>query len=104
MNKKILISFIFIVILFLIIVFINRKDKNKAVGESNSNKVIVKYDEESQLYYIRDEKTNEIIAASKYKDNLNFYVEHPDYSIDPFNSRSTDLKDFLYENEESNME
>lgn len=107
MNKKMLIAGILIVILFLIIFFINKKDKNinnAAVEENKTNQAVVKYDEETQLYYIRDEKTNEIIAASKYKDDLNFYVEHPNYTVDPFQNRSTDLKDFLYENEERNME
>lgn len=89
-----------IVGILLVILLIGQNRRAKKLSTSNviseTQEGVIKYDEETELYYIRDEATNEIIAASPYKEDLNFYKKHPDYKPDPFATRSTDLHDFLY--------
>ena len=47
------------------------------------------------LYYIKDDESGEIINASFYKEDLDFFVEHPDYKLNPFLPRSTSLEEFI---------
>lgn len=98
MNKKYIIMIFCIVILIIAIALINTKDRNtinmKHTDEI-SEEAEVKYDEETGLYYIRDEETNEIIAASREETDLEFYKKHPDYKLNSDEVRSKDLKDFV---------
>lgn len=55
----------------------------------------VKYDEETGLYYIRNDQTGEIIAASYDEIDLDFYKTHPDYNPNPLATKSMNLEDFV---------
>lgn len=47
------------------------------------------------FYYIRDEKTNEIIAASTNEEDLEIYKKDPDYNPNPLAQKTTDLNSFV---------
>lgn len=104
MNKKVMITIVAVFAIVLILILLtNKKEKAKVITETEDKTIeqgIVKYDEETELYYIRDNETNEIVAASKFEEDLEFYKEHPDYKEDPMEVRSTDLHDFIMDEEE----
>jgi len=111
-NKKkiLIIVFIAIIVIAIIVIFVNRNKNEKIEVSVQSPSVIIsdkEYDEETGLYYIKDEKTGEIIYAS-YDENdpdFEFYKEHPDYNPNPLAIRSTNLEDFIYYGEyEENYE
>lgn len=87
MNKKVIIIIVVIfLVLFLTSILISMtsiKNKNTESLEKNEgdSDYIVKYDEETALYYLVS-KDNEdvIITASSNKNDLQFYIEHPGYN------------------------
>ena len=102
MSKKFLIILISILIILIItLVFINKrsekvKDKNKIEIQNETSKIEKNYDENTNLYFVRDEKTGEIIGASRDEDDLKFYEENPDYNPNPLQTRSTNIEDYIY--------
>ena len=106
MSKKFLIILISIILIFLIVMFviINKKSNkattnNEIVSGNNEPKVESNYDENTSLYYVRDEKTGEIIGVSQDETDLEFYKENPDYNPNPLQQRSTDINDYIISNE-----
>ncbi|MBR2289350.1 MAG: hypothetical protein IJ867_01690 [Clostridia bacterium] len=99
MRRKIVIMIIVMICTILgICIFVKQNKTVVITGNAKStmdSSDIIKYDTETELYYIRDEQTNEIVAASKFEDDLVFYKDHPNYQEDPLKIRSTDLKEFL---------
>ena len=101
MSKKLLIILISILIILIItLFFIKRnakiKDKSKIEIQNETSKIESNYDENTSLYYVRDEKTGEIIGASRDKEDLKFYEENPDYNPNPLQTRSTNIEDYIY--------
>ena len=103
MSKKFLMILISIILIVLIVLFtINNKnskklkENNETVSGNDSPKVESNYDENTSLYYVRDEKTGEIIGASQDETDLEFYKENPDYNPNPLQQRSTDIEDYYY--------
>jgi uncharacterized membrane protein YvbJ len=96
-KSKIIITII-VVILIIIAIVVNNKNQVKQEDAKQSLQTLadINYDEETGLYYIKDESTGEIIYASEDEDDpeLQFYKEHPDYNPNPLSSRSTDLSSF----------
>ena len=102
MSKKFLIILISIILIFLIMfIIINKKsDKviinNETVSVNDNPKVQSNYDENTSLYYVKDEKTGEIIGFSQDEADLDFYKENPDYNPNPLQPRSKDINDYIY--------
>jgi hypothetical protein len=105
-NKKLKIAIsIFCLILILILIFqkLTNKNVNESLLDNDTINLETSYDSETGLYYIQDEATGEIISASTNEDDLDFYIENPDYNPNPLSSRSTDLSSFVsydYDEEE----
>lgn len=89
-NLLIIISIVIIAIITLLI-FIPKNKNGDNIGNVESQ---IDFDEETRLYYIKDNNTNEIIYATQDENDpeLQFYLEHPDYNPTPLVPRSTDLK------------
>ena len=86
MNKKAIIIIVAIVVILLTCIIIFKKtNKQQHIETSeeivNDSDYIVKYSEEYELYYLVN-KDNEdlIITASPNKDDLNFFIKHPNYN------------------------
>ena len=108
-KKKILLLCLGIILLIvvLIITFSNRKDNSsQSTKQTPKVEVATNFDEDTGLYYVKDEETGDILYAS-YDENdpsLEFYKEHPDYNPNPLNSRSRNLEDFIYSGEYGELE
>lgn len=101
MSKKIVIFIICILLVVLIaIVGLNKKNTTSNIAESESK---IQYDEETKLYYIKDEETGVIINASREKADLEFYLLNPDYDPNPLAPKKTDLRDFIEYDEFQNI-
>lgn len=102
-KKNIIIIVCIIIVLVAGVMLIHNKNK-KNNYENQIDQGSENYDEETGLYYLRDEETGEIIHASQNEDDLDFYREHPDYNPNPLAPRSDNLRDFVdinaYENQE----
>ena len=101
MSKKILIMFISIILIILLVSFVinNKKDSkskvsNEVASGNMTRKVESEFDENTSLYYIKDEKTGEILGASQDETDLKFYEENPDYNPNPLQKRSTNIEDY----------
>ncbi len=100
-HKKYKISIITFVVVLIIIIAVVLKFKNddRQTHENPTNIKLteIKYDEETGLYYIRDNNTEEIIYASDDENDpeLQFYKENPDYNPNPLLPKSTDLSSFI---------
>lgn len=102
-KRNIIVIICVIIVLFVGVILIHNKNKKSnyenQIDQGNEN-----YDEETGLYYLKDEETGEIIHASQSEDDLDFYREHPDYNPNPLAPRSDNLRDFVdinaYENQE----
>lgn len=96
MTKKQLIILIGIIIIILIaIIAFNRKKADVAQNKNNNSNVEISYDEETSLYYIKDEETGEIVSASYDETDLEFYKENPDYNPNPLAPKTTNLDDYI---------
>ena len=98
-KRNLIIAFLIICIIIVILIIKNtKKSQNIVINENNNNKkqVTTNFDEETNLYYIRDENTGEIITASYNEEDIEFYKEHPDYNPNPLAPRITNLNDYLY--------
>lgn len=99
MNKKQIISACLMIIVIVVIVFMvkNKKINKEEIQQNSLIKIKNDYDEETDLYYIQDELTGEIIYASQDENDsrLKFYTKHPDYNPNPLQPRSSNLKDFI---------
>ena len=106
MNRKyfcIIISFL----ISFIFIFLSKNKRMKSQDlDGESSKILtlndVQYDEESDIYYLEDEETGEIIGASKYKEDLQFYIDNPDYNPNPLNQRSSSIENYILESSENN--
>lgn len=96
-NKMIIIviSIIILVVIFGILIKNNNNKMKEQEKIQTKPKVESSYDEETGLYYVKDEKTGEIIGASQNEEDLEFYKENPDYNPNPLAPRSTSLQDFV---------
>ena len=100
MSKKFLVIFISIIIIVGVsLILLNKKDneievKDEITIESNTPKVESEFDENTSLYYIKDEETGEILGASQDETDLKFYEENPDYNPNPLQKRSTNIEDY----------
>ena len=100
MSKKFLVIFISIIIIVgVAVILLNKKDneievKDEITIESNTPKVESEFDENTSLYYIKDEETGEILGASQDETDLKFYEENPDYNPNPLQKRSTNIEDY----------
>ena len=100
MSKKFLVIFISIIIIVgVAVILLNKKDneievKDEITIERNTSKVESGFDENTSLYYIKDEETGEIIGASRDKTDLKFYEENPDYNPNPLQKRSINIEDY----------
>lgn len=93
MKKKIFILFITIIIFISIIIFIKNNDERyemNAIPEKEA-----KYDENTRLYYVVDNFTGEIRAASYNEEELQIYIDNPNYDPDPIHINSTNIEDFM---------
>lgn len=108
MTKKQLTIIIIAVILIILItarlIINSRKKVNyETVPKLEVTQSQSKFDEDTGLYYLKDENTGEIIAASRDENDLQFYIDHPDYNPDPLTPRSKNLEDFLAPGENLQM-
>ena len=100
MSKKFLVIFISIIIIVVVaVILLNKKDneievKDEITIESNTPKVESEFDENTSLYYIKDEETGEILGASQDETDLKFYEENPDYNPNPLQKRSTNIEEY----------
>ena len=99
-NKKILIGIISAVVLILIIVLIFNKNK-KVKSETNNLSEVkanngVLFDEETGLYYLKNNETGEIIYASRHEEELQVYIDNPYYNPNPLAPKRTTLEDYMY--------
>ena len=100
MSKKFLVIFISIIIIVgFALILLNKKNnaievKDEITIESDTPKVESAFDENTSLYYIKDEKTGEILGASQDETDLKFYEENPDYNPNPLQKRSTNIEDY----------
>lgn len=102
-NKKVLIGICSAVILILIMVFVfskNKRVKNETnnIAEVKTNDGVL-FDEETGLYYLKDNETGEIIYASRNKEELQVYVDNPDYNPNPLAPKKTTLEEYMYTEE-----
>lgn len=105
MNKKlIIVIFLIIVIIFGIVIFKTNKVKDETQVDNEYSENDIKYDEETGLYYIKDEETGEIISASKDEAYLKIYIDNPDYNPNPLTQKSTSLQDFINSEELNEIE
>ena len=101
MNKKeITIIIIGICIFSLVAVFIfKHRTKNILVpiGEqTRANRLDeITYDEETALYYIKEKETGKILGASHDKEELQFYIDNPNYNPNPLDSAEIGLETFV---------
>lgn len=106
-RKTIIIIMVVILIGIILTIFIvNKNMKTEKDNQSNKNTLEtqnVLYDEESQLYYLKDSETGEIIETSKYKEDMEFYMRHPDYNPNPLDSRPTDIESYIESYQQSNI-
>lgn len=100
-RKRIIILICIISIILAMIVSYFRNKKNITINQyktiTNLNEI--PFDEETELYYIKDEETGEIIGASKNKKDLQIYIDNPDYNPNPLITKKQKLEDFLSEEE-----
>jgi len=101
-NKKIVIIIVVtIIIVTILAVFVNRKKSTEKIEENVSNSSVIvsdkDYDEETGLYYIKDEETGEILYASYDENNpdFEFYKEYPNYNPNPLKIKTKSLEDYL---------
>lgn len=100
MKKNIIIIMAILIILIFIIIFLKLKVFKSNVNDYNSDVITsndIQYDEETQLYYLKDKETGEIIGTSKYEEDMEFYVEHPDYNPNPLQERNKSIDDYKNE-------
>ena len=106
MNKKVKIVIFLLIIVLMLVIVLNKKNNNMKEFNVSNNQNNISYDEKSELYYIRDDATNEIVSASESEEGLLIYKEHPDYNPNPLAPRSDNLRDFVdieeFENQELN--
>ena len=77
------IVFVIVVIVILLSAKSSREAAKTIESEANKVKGKAEYDEETELYYIKDEETGRIIAASYDEEGLQFYIDNPDYNSNP---------------------
>lgn len=98
MSKNKIIIVVCLVVLLVVVILFNNKHQKNVIEEKTLNDfqtdTNLGYDEETGLYYVRDELTQEIIWAGYNKEDMQFYLDHPDYNQNPLGSRSTNLQDF----------
>lgn len=95
MNRNILILIISIIVLILMIVIIRNNNKTTLDNELVIRDEDIKYDEETNLYYIVDEETGEIINASEDANSFDLYKIDPDYNPNPLLERKANLEDYI---------
>lgn len=98
MNKKLYMIFIGVICVLIVFTIAHIKNTNQTKendGEISTENLHSYFDEESGLYYLKNEETGEIIQASRNEDDLQFFLENPDYNPDPLTERSTNLEDFI---------
>ena len=96
MKKKIivLLSLCFCVIVFLLFWKLKPEkiEKNKMIKENSKNIITTQYDQETDRYYIYDEK-GEFITSVKDKEEIYWYEKHPEYKATPPGSLDLELED-----------
>lgn len=111
-NKKVLLSAGFAIILVLCMLLWNNKTKKNKNANDVANKTNeitdgVLFDEETGLYYLKNNETNEIIYASRNKEELQIYIDFPDYNPNPLAQKKTTLEeymtDYMYMEENENI-
>lgn len=72
-----------------------------SIQENPPIKISNSYDEETGLYYLKDESTGEIIYASEDENDpsFDFYIEHPDYNPNPLSPKKTRLEEYIVHEE-----
>jgi len=98
MSKKIALLIVVVILAVVIILLVGSRNKTKVLTNNETldeNNTDIKLDDETGLYYIRDDTTGEIIHASYDESDLDFYQKHPDYNPNPLVPRSTNLNDFV---------
>lgn len=102
MNKKEIIIIITGIILFtgIAVIMFKRNKKNHIqtpIAQTNPQIVEedIEYDAETELYYIKDAETGEIIIASQDKGELKIYMANPYYNPYPLESRPTSLEEYM---------
>lgn len=105
-KKKMIIITILIIIVIAITIFLIIKSKNKEIIKDVPKTIVseTQYDEETELYYIKNEETDEIISASYNEHDLDFYKEHPDYNPNPLEPKNKTLKDYIINYQEEIIE
>ena len=99
-NKKSLIGIISAVVLILIVVLVFNKSKKinnetDDISEAKTKDEVL-YDEETGLYYLKNDETDEIMYASRNKEELQVYVDNPDYNPNPLAPKKTTLEEYMY--------
>lgn len=97
MDKRVVVVAIIVICILsiFIIEFFNNKNKLSQNSINSIEETEELFDEETGLYYIRNNETGEIIQASTNKEDLQFFKENLDYNPDPLTPRSTNLEDFV---------
>jgi len=101
-NKIIIIIGAILVVIIGVVIFTGKKSKTQGNTVIENKEIETSYDNETGLYYIKDEETNEIITASQNEEDLKFYEENPEYNPNPLATKRTDLSSYInyeYENE-----
>lgn len=92
-NKKIyIIIFTLLIVIFCIILTINRKNTNK----NTDTLVNTNYNFETGNYYIINSTTNEVITEVRDKGEIQKYIDNPDYNPNPLLTYSSTLEEKIY--------
>lgn len=86
---------IIIIILIALINHFHSKSERLEYTQPMSSDIEIKFDEKTELYYLTNTKTGEIIAAGESEESLRFYVENPDFNVSPFiDSKIENLEEY----------
>lgn len=88
---------ILIVVIILGVVIIRPKNTTKIPNSKNSDtwEESVDFDEDTQIYYVKDSETGKIRGASRNKEDLQIFIDNPKYDPYPSEYDDMELTDFL---------
>lgn len=83
-KLRILIIIIIIIILFAIVIISGKTKVVEKQVQNSTNRVELNYDNENKLFYVRDKETGEIRASSENEEDLQIFLDFPEYNPEPW--------------------
>lgn len=99
MKRNILILLVSLIVLIVMILVIRTRTNNNVI-KTEITEDDIKFDENTNLYYLKDESTGEIINANMDLESFEIYKIDPEYNPNPLIPKSTELSDFISSDEE----